>query len=92
MESPLEAFPTTGDLIRFLRGCRDAVCPSRRPQGCITRYGRTYRLTYARDSPSGVMFGFLNLMLAMRFLRTGMEEAEVARLLEEASPEAFQAR
>ncbi|HEV8176524.1 MAG TPA: hypothetical protein VGP44_02435, partial [Gemmatimonadales bacterium] len=41
------------------------------------------------ESPSGVMFGFLNLFLAVAFLRTGVEETEAARLLEEGSPEAF---
>ena len=37
------------------------------------------------------MFGFLNLMLAVAFFRSGMEEVEVARLLEEGEPDAFQA-
>ena len=37
------------------------------------------------------MFGFLNLMLAVAFLRAGMDDAEVTRVLEEGDPEAIQA-
>jgi hypothetical protein len=50
-----------------------------------------YPLTYAADSPSGTMFGFLNLMLAVAFLRSGMDQAEVGQLLEESEPDALQA-
>lgn len=85
-----QAFPTTGELIRFLRGCRDANLPFKATAGLHHPLRAQYRLTYAPDSPSGVMFGFLNLFLANAFLRTGMGEAEAVRLLEEASPDAFQ--
>jgi hypothetical protein len=37
------------------------------------------------------MFGFLNLLLAVGFLRSGMEEAEVTRILVEGDPGAVQA-
>jgi hypothetical protein len=51
----------------------------------------TYRLTYAENSPLGRMFGFLNLMLAVAFLRSGMNEPDVLRVLDEDDPSAFQA-
>lgn len=82
-------FPTTGELIRFLSGCIEADLPFKATAGLHHPLRAVYRLTYAPDSPSGVMFGFLNLFLATAFLRTGMEEAEAARLLEEGSPDAF---
>lgn len=85
-----QAFPTTGELIRFLLGCREAELPFKATAGLHHPLRAAYRLTYAPDSPSGLMFGFLNLFLASAFLRTGMGEAEAARLLEEGSPDAFQ--
>jgi hypothetical protein len=85
-----DAFPTAGDLIRFLRGCVQAGLPFKATAGLHHPLRAEYRLTYAPDSPAGVMFGFLNLFLATAFLRVGMEEADAARLLEEGSPEAFQ--
>jgi hypothetical protein len=84
-----QAFPTTKELIRFLLECREAELPFKATAGLHHPLRATYRLTYAPDSPSGVMFGFLNLFLASAFLRTGLGEAEAARLLEEGSPDAF---
>jgi hypothetical protein len=85
-----DAFPTTDHLIRFLRRCIEAGLPFKATAGLHHPLRAEYRLTYAPDSPAGVMFGFLNLFLATAFLRAGMEEADAARLLEEGSPEAFQ--
>jgi hypothetical protein len=85
-----DAFPTTNDLIRFLRGCVYAGLPFKATAGLHHPLRAEYRLTYAPDSPAGVMFGFLNLFLATAFLRAGMEETDAAELLEEGSPENFQ--
>ena len=85
-----DAFPTTNHLIRFLRRCVEAGLPFKATAGLHHPLRAEYRLTYAPDSPAGMMFGFLNLFLATAFLRAGMEEADAARLLEEGSPEAFQ--
>lgn len=85
-----EAFPTTGNLTRFLRGCVQTGLPFKATAGLHHPLRAEYRLTYASDSPAGVMFGFLNLFLATAFLKGGMQEAEAARLLEEGVPEAFQ--
>jgi hypothetical protein len=84
-----DAFPSTGDLIRFLRGCVQAGLPFKATAGLHHPLRAEYRLTYAPDSPAGVMFGFLNLFLATAFLRAGMGEIDAARLLEETSPEAL---
>lgn len=85
-----DAFPTTNDLIRFLRGCVQVGLPFKATAGLHHPLRAEYRLTYAPDSPAGVMFGFLNLFLTTAFLRAGMEKADAARLLEEGSPEALQ--
>jgi hypothetical protein len=86
-----DAFPRTAELVRFLRETVRLGVPFKATAGLHHALRATYRLTYAEDSPSGTMFGFLNLMLAVAFLRSGMEEDEVARLLEEGDPDAFQA-
>ena len=85
-----DAFPTTSDLIRFLRGCVQAGLPFKATAGLHHPLRAEYRLTYAPDSPAGLMFGFLNLFLTTAFLRAGMKDTDAARLLEEGSPEAFQ--
>jgi len=86
-----DAFPRTGDLVRFLRETVRLAVPFKATAGMHHALRAEYRLTYAEDSPTGAMFGFLNLMLAVAFFRSGMEEVEVARLLEEGEPDAFQA-
>jgi hypothetical protein len=86
-----DAFPQTGDLLRFLRETVRLAVPFKATAGLHHPLRATYRLTYAEDGPSGTMFGFLNLLLAVAFLRSGMEEAEVARVLEEGEPDALQA-
>ena len=86
-----DAFPQTGDLVRFLRETMRLAVPFKATAGMHHALRAEYRLTYADDSLTGVMFGFLNVMLAAPFVRAGMEEGEVAQLLEEGDPDAFQA-
>lgn len=86
-----DAFPTTGDLIRFLRGCIQAGLPFKATAGLHHPLRAEYRLTYAPESPTSVMFGFLNLFLATAFLKARGKETDAARVLEEGEPDAFQA-
>ena len=48
-----------------------------------------YALTYREDSPRATMHGFLNVLLAAVFVRTGVALEELTELLEETSPAAF---
>jgi hypothetical protein len=84
-----DAFPSTADLVRFLHASTRARVPFKATAGLHHALRAEYRLTYAPDSASGVMFGFLNLFLAAAFLRAGMDETDAARVLEEGAPEAF---
>jgi hypothetical protein len=86
-----DAFPQTEDLTRFLGESVRVGLPFKATAGLHHPLRASYRLTYAEDSPRGTMFGFLNLLLAVAFLRSGMTEPEVARVLEEGEPDAFQA-
>jgi hypothetical protein len=85
-----DGFPSTADLLRFLKGCLRAGVPFKATAGLHHPVRAQYRLTYAPDSPRGTMFGFLNLFLAAAFLRAGTEESVAAEVLEEESPAAFQ--
>jgi hypothetical protein len=85
-----EAFPRTSDLVRFLQTCIRARVPFKATAGLHHPLRAEYRLTYAPDSASGVMFGFLNLFLAASFLRTGMSQDQASRVLEETSPQVLQ--
>lgn len=80
-----EAFPTPAELLRFLRACARAGVAFKATAGLHHPLRGDYRLTYAPDSPIGTMFGFLNVFLATAFLRQGMGDDDVARLLEEES-------
>jgi len=81
-----DAFPATADLLRFLRAAVSAGVPFKATAGLHHPLRARYRLTYEPDSPSGTMYGFLNLFLAAAFLRQGMGDADAARLLEERDP------
>ena len=81
-----DAFPATADLLRFLRTAVSAGVPFKATAGLHHPIRARYRLTYEPDSPSGTMYGFLNLFLAAAFLRQGMSDADAARLLEEGDP------
>jgi hypothetical protein len=82
-------FPATADLLRFIRACILAGVAFKATAGLHHPLRADYRLTYAPDSPHATMFGFLNLFLATAFLRSGVDEADAAQLLEERSPDAF---
>jgi hypothetical protein len=86
-----DAFPRAREVLRFLRTTLDNAVPFKATAGLHHPLRATYRLTYAENSPVGRMFGFLNLMLAVAFLRAGMDEADVLRVLEEEDSAAFQA-
>jgi hypothetical protein len=85
-----ESFPATTDLLRFIRACIDLGLPFKATAGLHHPLRSEYRLTYAEDSPTAPMFGFLNLFLVTGFLREGMHDSDAVRLLEESSPRAFQ--
>lgn len=85
-----DAFPATNDLLRFIRGCVEAGLPFKATAGLHHPLRAEYRLTYAAGSPAGLMFGFLNVLLATAFLRAGMHDRDASQLLEERSPDAFQ--
>lgn len=85
------AFPRSSDLVRFIKAATDNAVPFKATAGLHHPVRATYRLTYAENSPRGRMFGFLNLMLTVAFLRLGIDEGEALRVLEDEDATAFQA-
>jgi hypothetical protein len=84
-----DAFPRSNDLVRFLNGCVRLGIPFKATAGLHHPVRGSYRLTYSAGSPTGTMFGFLNLFLATAFLKAGMDEVTATKVLEESSAASF---
>lgn len=78
-----DAFPSTTDVLRFIRGCVESRVPFKLTAGLHHPLRGDYALTYAAGAPRGTMFGYLNVFLAAGFVLAGMADADLARLLEE---------
>lgn len=85
-----EAFPSAFELARFIAACAKEEVPFKATAGLHHPLRGDYRLTYAPDSPSATMHGFLNVFLAAGFAQNGMDVAQLVEVLEERSPTAFQ--
>ncbi len=85
-----DAFPSVGDLARFIVACARSAIPFKATAGLHHPLRATYRLNYDAASPRGDMFGFLNVLLAAAFAREGLGADDVADLLAERDPSAFQ--
>jgi hypothetical protein len=83
------AFPAPADLLRFVRRSIEAGVPFKATAGLHHPLRGAYRLTYAPDSPSAIMFGFLNLFLMAAFLQHGLGHADALGMLEETTPGSF---
>jgi hypothetical protein len=81
-----DLFPTSTELVRFMRACVSAGVAFKATAGLHHPLRAEYRLTYEPDAPSGTMYGFLNVFLAAALLHAGADDATAARMLEERSP------
>jgi hypothetical protein len=84
-----DAFPSSADVVRFLRACVTHGVPFKATAGLHHPLRGDYPLTYAPDSARGTMYGFLNVMLAAALLRAGADDATAQAALEERSRDAF---
>jgi hypothetical protein len=85
-----DAFPSSFNLARFIKICAEEDVPFKATAGLHHPLRSVNKLTYAPDSASAMMHGFLNVFLAAAFAQNGMEVDRLVELLEEKSPEAFQ--
>ncbi len=77
-----EAFPSSEDVIRFMRRCFEEGVAFKATAGLHHPLRGSYRLTYDDGAPCATMFGFLNVFLAAAALREGAADDEVRSVLE----------
>ncbi|HEX5082219.1 MAG TPA: hypothetical protein VFY40_09240, partial [Blastocatellia bacterium] len=85
-----DAFPSSVNLARFIKLCAEEDVPFKATAGLHHPLRSVNRLTYAHDSASTMMHGFLNVFLAAAFAQHGADVDRLVKLLEEKSPDAFQ--
>lgn len=86
-----DRFPAVADVATFIRDTVSRDLPFKATAGLHHPLRNTYPLTYERDSQSGRMHGFINLLLAAALARRdpGVEGETIARLLDASDPDAF---
>lgn len=84
-----DGFPGARDLARFIGACIDSHVVFKATAGLHHAVRSQYRLTYEKDSPMGMMFGFLNVFLTAAFIMQGLPSEQAIELLEERSPRAL---
>ena len=84
-----QAFPPAAEIIDFITACRREGVPFKATAGLHHPIRGTYRLTYEPDSPTGTMYGFLNVFMAAAFVYAGESGDTALAVLEEEDPSAF---
>jgi len=84
-----EAFPRPDEVTRFIRTCTAANVPFKATAGLHHPVRCQKSLTYEKDAPVGMMYGFLNVFLAAAFARLGFKPALLNELLEDEWAESF---
>ncbi len=84
-----DLFPSTHDVIRFIRTCVAANTPFKATAGLHHPIRCFKPLTYEPDSPTGTMHGFLNVFLATGFAREGYRPELLEEVLEDEFEEVF---
>ncbi len=84
-----DAFPRSAEIIRFVKTCLAANVPFKATAGLHHPIRCFHPLTYAPDSPTGTMHGFLNLFLMSGFAREGYRQQLLEDVMEEEFEEVF---
>jgi hypothetical protein len=85
-----EAVPEAAQVAERLHLLADRDVAFKATAGLHHPFRSQHRLTYAADSPSGMMHGFVNLLCAAAAVLFGRATRDVQRILEEQDPAAFQ--
>lgn len=85
-----DAFPSPETVANFIIRAADWRVPFKATAGLHHPIRAVHPLTYAGDSPRGVMHGFLNVFLAAAFAWHGMSPDNVERVLTEEDAANFQ--
>lgn len=84
-----EDFPTSREIIRFVRSCMAANVPFKATAGLHHPLRCFKPLTYAEDAPQGTMHGFLNMLLMTGFARESYRVGVLEEIMEEEFEEVF---
>lgn len=84
-----DAFPSAEAIIDFLVAAHREGVPFKATAGLHHPVRGAYRLTYESGSPTGIMYGFLNVFLAAVLVAAGSARDDVRALLEESDSSAF---
>lgn len=84
-----EAIPQPGDVVRFIAACNEHGARFKATAGLHHPICSKYPLTYEPASASARMYGYINVLLASAFLRSGAEHELVRDILLENDPAAF---
>lgn len=84
-----EAFPRAESIVDFIAACQREAVPFKATAGLHHPIRAEYRLTYESDSPTAMMYGFLNVFIAAAMLYAGESEDTALDVLEESDPSAF---
>jgi hypothetical protein len=85
-----EAFPDAETVARFIAACVENEVAFKATAGLHHPIRAAYRLTYAPDSPSAPMYGYLNVFVAAALLSDGGSLEDAVAVLRETDPAAFQ--
>lgn len=85
-----DAFPSCAHIARFLSGCISRNVGFKATAGLHHPLRAEYRLTYAPDAPTGIMFGFLNVLFAVVAVHAGLSGADTIAVLDERDPNAIE--
>lgn len=78
-----EAFPSPEAVARALDALEHHKLPFKATAGLHHPIRSCHRLTYAADSPTGIMHGFVNLLAAAALIHFGGSATEAVQILEE---------
>ena len=85
-----DSIPGVAEVVRFFRACARGAVAFKATAGLHHAIRGEYKLTYASDSPSAVMHGFVNVFCTAAFVRTGITATDAVAMMEETAAEAFQ--
>jgi hypothetical protein len=85
-----DAFPTADAIVNFLQACLAHGVTAKATAGLHHPVCGFYRLGYDGESPTGAMYGYLNLFLTAALLSRGGSRATAVLLLNESNASAFE--
>jgi hypothetical protein len=83
------AIPSSDQVLKFIELCVEYGVPFKATAGLHHAIRGRYPLTYERDSPAAMMFGYLNIFFAAAFCAAGSSPVAVLGVLEETDPSQF---